>query len=92
MSFTIYGEHVKAQVRSVGSMKEKMVDDNSIAYAMSVAEDVIATDVDCIVGGVRKDAKGESHPDCSQSESVTGSIAISGVGSYCFAGNSDGGQ
>ncbi len=47
---SLYGESVKNQIKEVGWLKEEYVDYNTIAYAMSIAERVIATDVDCIVG------------------------------------------
>ena len=51
----LYGEKVKSQLREIGRVREEFADYNTIAYAMSVAERVIATDVDCIVamGGGR---------------------------------------
>ena len=45
----LYGNIVKPQIDSVGKIKEEIVDYNTIAYAMDVAERVIATDVSCIV-------------------------------------------
>lgn len=45
----IYGKKVKAQLRELGTVKEELVDHNTISYAMSVAERAIATDIDCIV-------------------------------------------
>ena len=46
----LYGEIVKEQIRNIGKLKVEFVDYNTITYAMSIAERVIATDVDCIVG------------------------------------------
>lgn len=46
----LYGQAVRPQLEAVGRVKEEVVDSNTIAYAMSVAERVIATDIDCIVG------------------------------------------
>lgn len=46
----LYGEGVREQIRSVGRLKEELCDYNTIAYSMDIAERVIATDVDCIVG------------------------------------------
>lgn len=46
----LYGSIVRPQIEAVGRLKEESVDYNTIAFAMSVAERVIATDVDCIVG------------------------------------------
>jgi glycerol-1-phosphate dehydrogenase [NAD(P)+] len=45
----LYGDIVKPQIEAVGRIKTETVDYNTIAYAMSVAERVIATDVNCIV-------------------------------------------
>ena len=46
----LYGKTVKDQIEKVGRIKEEIVDNNTIEYAFSVAERVIATDIDCIVG------------------------------------------
>lgn len=46
----LFGKTVKEQISEVGIIKEESVDYNTISYAMSVAERVIATDIDCIVG------------------------------------------
>lgn len=46
----LYGQTVKDQLAAIGRVKEETVDHNTISYAMSVAERVIATDIDCIVG------------------------------------------
>lgn len=46
---SLYGSLVRPQIEAVGRIKEQVVDNNTIAYAMEVAERVIATDVDCIV-------------------------------------------
>lgn len=46
----LYGQAVRPQLEAVGRVKEEVVDSNTISYAMSVAERVIATDIDCIVG------------------------------------------
>ncbi len=45
----LYGDIVKQQIQTIGKVKEEIVDYNTIAYAMNVAERVIATNVDCIV-------------------------------------------
>lgn len=45
----LYGSLIRPQMEAVGRIKEQQVDNNTIAYAMDVAERVIATDVDCIV-------------------------------------------
>ena len=52
---SLYGSIVRPQIENVGEIKEQSVDYNTIEYAMSVAERVIATDIDCIVamGGGR---------------------------------------
>ena len=47
---TLYGHIVRPQIESVGQIKVDTVEQNTIRYAMSVAERVIATDVECIVG------------------------------------------
>ncbi len=44
----LYGQRVRPQLEEIGRVKEEEIDSNTIAYAMSVAERVIATDVDCI--------------------------------------------
>lgn len=46
----LYGESVRPQIESVGRLKEEPCVDNTIEYAMNIAERCIATDVDCIVG------------------------------------------
>ncbi len=46
---SLYGNIVRPQIEAVGRIKEQSVDCNTIAYAMEVAERVIATDIDCIV-------------------------------------------
>lgn len=46
----MYGDIVKKQIRDVGILKEEIVDNNTISYAMNLAEKIIATDVNCIVG------------------------------------------
>lgn len=46
---SLYGSIIRPQMEAVGRIKEQSVDNNTIAYAMKVAERVIATDVDCIV-------------------------------------------
>lgn len=51
----LYGPAVRAQLKDIGAIKEELVESNTIAYAMSVAERVIATDISYIVamGGGR---------------------------------------
>ena len=46
----LYGTVIKLQLKSIGNLKEEYVNYNSIEYAMNIAERVIATDIDCIVG------------------------------------------
>lgn len=46
---SLYGKQVRPQIEKVGRIKEQIVENNTIAYAMEIAERVIATDVDCIV-------------------------------------------
>ena len=45
---SLYGSVVRPQIEAVGQIKEQSIDCNTIAYAMDVAERVIATDIDCI--------------------------------------------
>ena len=47
---SLYGSIVKSQIREIGKLKEEIIDYNTITYAMSVAERIIASDIDCIVG------------------------------------------
>ncbi len=46
----LYGDIVRKQVEDVGLLKQETIHTNTIAYAMSIAERMIATDVNCIVG------------------------------------------
>jgi glycerol-1-phosphate dehydrogenase [NAD(P)+] len=46
---SLYGHIVRPQIESIAIVKEQTVDDNTIAFAMGVAERVVATDIDCIV-------------------------------------------
>lgn len=46
----LYGDIVKKQIEAIGILKIELVDNNTIAYAMDLAERCIATDVNCIVG------------------------------------------
>lgn len=46
----LYGAEVKSQLYQIGTVKEEFVTNNTIAFAMSVAERVIATDIDYITG------------------------------------------
>lgn len=45
----LYGKIVRPQIEAVGQIKEQSVNYNTIAYAMEIAERIIATDIDCIV-------------------------------------------
>lgn len=47
---SIYGHCVRPLLAQCGTVKEELVDYNSISYAMSLAERVIATDINCIIG------------------------------------------
>lgn len=47
---SIYGSVVRPQIETVCKLKEEIVNYNTIEYAMSIAERVIATDIDCIIG------------------------------------------
>lgn len=46
----LYGGIVKKQLENLGKLKCEYVDNNSISYAMNVAERIIATDINYIVG------------------------------------------
>lgn len=46
---SLYGSIVRTQIEAVGRIKEQSINYNTIAYAMEVAERVIATDIDCVV-------------------------------------------
>ena len=46
----LYGKIVLSQIKNLGNIKCEYVTDNSISFAMKVAERVIATDVDYILG------------------------------------------
>lgn len=41
---------MKKQLGEIGAFKEEYVNYNTITYAMSIAERIIATDIDCVVG------------------------------------------
>ena len=47
---SLYGEIVKKQICKVGKIKIELIDNNTISYAMNLAERIIATDISCIVG------------------------------------------
>lgn len=46
----LYGGIVRPQLKEIGDVRDEYVDYNTIAYAMDIAERIIATDVDCIIG------------------------------------------
>lgn len=46
----LYGDIVKGQIESVGRLKTELIENNTISFAMNMAERVIATDIECIVG------------------------------------------
>lgn len=46
---SLYGEIIRSQLEKIGEIKIQSVEHNTIAYAMSIAERIIATDIDCIV-------------------------------------------
>lgn len=46
----LYGKIVKKQLLDDWNLKEEIVDNNTIEYSMNLAERIIATDVNCIVG------------------------------------------
>ena len=46
----LYGNIVRPQIEAVGRLNEEMCECNTIAYSLNIAEKVIATDIDCIVG------------------------------------------
>lgn len=45
----LYGSIVRPQIEAVGQVKAQPVMNNTISYAMDIAERVIATDIECIV-------------------------------------------
>lgn len=46
---SLYGDLVRPQIEAIANIKEQFIDCNTIAYAMGIAERVIATDINCIV-------------------------------------------
>ena len=46
----LYGNVVRPQIEQIGRLKDEAVTENTIAYAMSLAERIIATDVNCVIG------------------------------------------
>lgn len=47
---SLYGKVVKEQIAKASVLKEELVENNTISYAMNLAERIIATDINCIVG------------------------------------------
>lgn len=46
----LYGDVVRSQIKQIGRLKEETVENNTISYSMTIAERIIATDINCIVG------------------------------------------
>lgn len=46
----LYGAVVKKQLEELGRVKIEFIDNNSIKYSMFMAEEIIATDIDYVVG------------------------------------------
>lgn len=46
---SLYGNIVRPQLQAIGKLKEQSVTENTISYAMNIAEHIIAADIDCIV-------------------------------------------
>lgn len=46
---SLYGNIIRPQMETIGEIREQSVENNTIAYAMNVAEQVIASDINCIV-------------------------------------------
>ncbi len=46
----LYGNSVRKQIESIGEIEKEFVVCNSISYSMKLAERIIASDIDCIVG------------------------------------------
>lgn len=46
----LYGNIVKEQIKEIGKLEQESCNYNTISYAMKIAEKVIATDIDAIVG------------------------------------------
>lgn len=47
---SLYGDVVKKQLKDNWILKEELIDNNTISFAMNLAERIIATDISCIVG------------------------------------------
>lgn len=45
----LYGDLVKPQILANGELRVENVDNNTIGYSMSIAERIIATDINCVV-------------------------------------------
>ena len=50
-----YGATIEKQLKNIGNFKKVYVNQNTISFAMKIAEDIIANDTECIValGGGR---------------------------------------
>ncbi|OUO91578.1 iron-containing alcohol dehydrogenase family protein [Cloacibacillus sp. An23] len=46
----LFGDVVKEQLKDLDSVAEELVDNNTISYAMAIAENVIISEIKCIVG------------------------------------------
>ena len=46
----LFGDVVKEQLKELDSVAEELVDNNTISYAMAIAENIIISDIKCIVG------------------------------------------
>lgn len=46
----LYGEEIRKQISEIGILKEEIITDNTISYALNIAERIVATDIKCIVG------------------------------------------
>lgn len=46
----LYGDIVRPQLEEMGFVETETMTQNTISYAFSIAEHIIATDIDCIVG------------------------------------------
>ncbi len=47
---SLYGDTVRTQIKNSGKLVEEKVNNNTIRYSMQLAERIIATEVDCIIG------------------------------------------
>lgn len=48
--YTLYGQIIEGQLQNLGKVKLEFIDSNTISFAMNIAERIIATDIDYIVG------------------------------------------